>query len=380
MILVNLGPQHPSTHGVLRLISVLYGEIIRWIIPEIGLLHRGTEKLIDLHYYCASISYFDRFDYVSIITQELLFVHGLERLISSYGSIYDSTLRTLFLEFYRILNHCLAITTHAIDIGLFTTMLWSFEEREKLINFSEVLSGTRFHAAFVLMGRLRYDIALRWIDSFVYFLIHFTRKLKEIHYILSMNRLWRRRLYEIGIIERDFCFYFGFSGMLSRSAYIWLDARFTGYECYQGLDYSIFLASNSDCLDRYVLRFNEMIESCRIIYGILFRWLNERLKSFSSSCYSSCLFSIMEWLISSFLITFPFIQSLINELKFSMESSKGIYSIFINSFPYWTTTIISNDFLTLNQLNKFCRSINLGDLIAVLGSIDFVLGSVDLFY
>ena len=103
----------------------------------------------------------------------LLFVHGLERLISCYGSIYDSTLRTLFLEFYRILNHCLAITTHAIDIGLFTTMLWSFEEREKLINFSEVLSGTRFHAAFVLMGRLRYDIALRWIDSFVYFLIHF---------------------------------------------------------------------------------------------------------------------------------------------------------------------------------------------------------------
>ena len=302
--LVNFGPQHPSTHGVLRLISILYGEIIRWIIPEIGLLHRGTEKLIDLHYYCASISYFDRFDYVSTITQELLFVHGLERLISCYGSIYDSTLRTLFLEFYRILNHCLAITTHAIDIGLFTTMLWSFEEREKLINFSEVLSGTRFHAAFVLMGRLRYDIALRWIDSFVYFLIHFTRKLKEIHYILSMNRLWRRRLYEIGIIERDFCFYFGFSGMLSRSAYIWLDARFTGYECYQGLDYSIFLASNSDCLDRYVLRFNEMIESCRIIYGILFRWLNEALKSFSSSCYSSCLFSIMEWLISSFFSFF----------------------------------------------------------------------------
>ena len=170
---------------------------------------------------------------------------------------------------------------------------------------------------------------------------------------MELNRLWRRRLYEIGIIERDFCFYFGFSGMLSRSAKIWLDARFTGYECYQGLVYSIFLASNSDCLDRYVLRFNEMIESCRIIYGILFRWLNEALKSFSSSCYSSCLFSIMEWLISSFLITFPFIQSLINELKFSIESSKGIYSIFINSFPYWTTTIISNDFLTLNWLVQF---------------------------
>ena len=143
----NFGPQHPSTHGVLRLITILYGEVIQWITPEIGLLHRGTEKLIDYHYYNSSISYFDRLDYVSSITQELLFVHALERLINCYSSIYDSTLRTLFLEFYRILNHCLAITTHAIDIGLFTTMLWSFEEREKLINFSEVLSGTRFHAA-----------------------------------------------------------------------------------------------------------------------------------------------------------------------------------------------------------------------------------------
>ena len=372
----NFGPQHPSTHGVLRLITILYGEMIQWISPEIGLLHRGTEKLIDLHYYNSSISYFDRFDYVSTITQELLWVHALERWLSCYGSIYDCTLRTLFLELYRILNHCLAITTHAIDIGLFTTMLWSFEEREKLINFSELLSGTRFHAAFLLMARLRYDISLRWIDSFVYWLIHFTRKLKEIHNILSMNRLWRTRLYEIGIIQRDFCFYFGLSGLLSRSAKIWMDARLTGYECYQGFDYSIFLASNSDCLDRYLLRFNEMIESCRIIYGILYLWLVDHLR-FSFRCYSSSLY-VMEWLISEFLISFPFILSLINELKLSIESSKGIYSIFINSFPYWTTNIISNDFLTLNQLNKFCRCINLGDLIAVLGSIDFVLGSVDL--
>ena len=174
LILINFGPQHPSTHGVLRLICILYGEIIQWIIPEIGLLHRGTEKLIDLHYYNSSISYFDRFDYVSTITQELLFIHTLERFMSWYISIYDSTLRTLFIEFYRILNHSLAITTHAIDIGLFTSMLWSFEEREKLINFSEVLSGNRFHAAFLLMGRLRYDISLRWIESFIYWLSYFT--------------------------------------------------------------------------------------------------------------------------------------------------------------------------------------------------------------
>ena len=372
----NFGPQHPSTHGVLRLICILSGEVIHWIHPEIGLLHRGTEKLIDLHYQSSSISYFDRFDYVSTITQELLFIHGLERLMSNGGSMYDSSLRTLFLEFYRILNHCSAITTHAIDIGLFTTMLWTSEEREKLINFSEVISGNRFHAAFLLLGRLRYDLSLRWIDCFTYFSLQFTKKLKEIHNVLSSNRLWILRLYEIGIIDRDFCLYSGVTGCIARSGKILLDARILGYECYQCFDYSIFLGSNSDCPDRYILRYNEMIESCRIIYGILFLWCND---SVNIRSYAIVHFSIMEWLISEFLLTFPFILSLINELKLSIESSKGIYPIFINCFPYWTTNVISNDFLTINQLNKCCRCINLGDPIAVLGSIDFVLGSIDLY-
>jgi len=186
------------------------------------------------------------------------------------GKIYFSIWRTLFCEFYRILNHSLAITTHAIDIGLFSVMLWNFEEREKLINFCEIISGTRFHAAFLLVGRLRYDITYRWIDSFMYWLIHFIRKLKEIHNSLSMNRLWRTRLYEIGIIEKNFCLFFGLSGLISRSVKIWIDARFSGYEFYQFLCFYIFIASNGDCLDRYLLRFNEMIESCRIIYGIIF--------------------------------------------------------------------------------------------------------------
>lgn len=354
--------------------SILYGEIIQWITPEIGLLHRGTEKLIDLHYYNSSISYSDRFDYVSTITQELLWIHALERLLNWYVSIYDSTLRTFFLEFYRILNHCLAITTHAIDIGLFTTMLWSFEEREKLINYSEVLSGNRFHAASSSMGRLRYDISFRWISVFYYWLIHFTRKLKEIHYILSINRLRINRLYDIGFIDRDSCFYSGSSGSISRSTKIWMDARFLGYECYECFNYSIFSGTNSDCLDRFLLRSNEMIESSRIIYGIVFPLIN-MVNFFScNSCSSS---SITEWLISRYLITFPFILSLINELKLSIESSKGIYSIYIYCFPYWTTYIISNDFFTSNQLNKFSRCINLGDLIALSGPIDSVLGSVD---
>jgi len=330
--------------------------------------------LIECNYYNSSLPYFDRFDYVSTITQELLFVHALERLISGNSRIYDSTWRTLFLEFYRLLNHCLALTTHAIDIGLVTTMLWSFEEREKLINFIEVLSGTRFHSSILLLGRSRYDISLRWTDSFVDWLIHFTRKLKEIHNIFSSNRLWRTRLYEIGIITRDFCLYFGLSGLLSRSANLIIDARFTGYEFYGGMNYSIFLCGNGDCLDRYLLRGNEMIESCRMAFSSLSLLLSSPLSATTPASFCSFELNLFDF----YLFSFNFSYSFSNSLKFSLETSKGIYSIFINSFPYWTTNILSNDFLTLTQLNKFCRYINLGDIIAVLGSIDFVLGSVDL--
>ena len=378
-VVFNLRPQHPSTHGVLRLITILHGEIIQWITTEIGLLHRGTEKLIECNYYSSSLPYFDRFDYVSTITQELLFLHALERLIGCVSYIYSSTWRTLFCEFYRILNHCLAITTHAIDIGLFSTMLLAFEEREKLINFSEVLSGTRIHAAFLLIGRLRYDISIKWINSFVYWLMHFVRKLKEIHNILSINRLWKSRLYEIGIIKKNFILFFGFSGLLSRSCNIKIDARFSGYEFYLSLDYSIFIAYNGDCLDRYILRFNEMIESCRIIYAIFYVGLVLSVKCVKQSTLTttSSLF-IMELLIIEFLIQLPFILSLINEFTLSIESSKGIYTIFIYSFPIIFLNLVCMDYLVINQLNKFCKYINIGDLIAVLGSIDFVLGSVDL--
>ena len=371
--IVNFGPQHPATHGVLRLISLLNGEIIIWLTPEIGLLHRGTEKLIECNYSNLNIGYFDRLDYVSGIIQELLFILIIERIINCYCSNYISLWRTLLSEFYRNLNHSLNITTHAIDIGLFTTMLWKFEEREKLINYIEILSGTRFHSIFLLINKLRYDISLFFIDSFIYWLLHYIRKLKEIYNILSINRVWRSRLFEIGIINKEFCIYFGLTGLLSRSIKIILDARFTGYEFYETINYSIFYSSIGDCLDRYILRFNEIIESCRIIYLLFYLILNSSI-NYSISSYSN----IMELLIEEFLINYPIILSLITQFKLSIESSKGIYSIYLSSYPLSTINIISNDFLIINQLNKFSKYINLGDLIAVLGSIDFVLGSVDL--
>lgn len=204
-------------------------------------------------------------------------------------------------------------------------------------------------------------------------MLYYIRKLKEIHIILSYNRLWRTRLYEIGIIIKDSCLYSGLTGIISRSIKIIIDARFTGYEFHDELNYSISYPSIGDCLDRYIPRFNEIIECCRIIYGLFYILLS----AYFYSTFSG--FSIiMELLIEEFLIHFPLILSLIIQSKLSIESSKGIYSIYLFTFPFLIINIITNDFPTTNQLNKFNNYINLGDLIAVLGSIDSVLGSVDL--
>jgi NADH dehydrogenase (ubiquinone) Fe-S protein 2 len=281
---------------------------------------------MECNYYYSSIAYFDRMDYVSTITQELLVVHALERLMNCYGNCYDSIFRTILLELYRILNHSLAITTHAIDIGLFTTMLWSFEERETFLNLIEAHTGTRFHGAFLLVSRLRYDMNIRLIDSFIYSLVLLVTQLKEIHLILSSTRLWRTRLFSTAIIERDYCLHFGLSGLLSRSTQLFIDARFSMFLVYYYLTYSVFLTSNGDCLDRYLLRFNEMIESARLIYSALDTLFNCYYAQFLCTHYFC--YSTMELLIADFLLSLVYITSFLNELESSIESSKGIYSIY----------------------------------------------------
>lgn len=206
-------------------------------------------------------------------------------------------------------------------------------------------------------------------------MLYYIRKLKEIHIILSYNRLWRTRLYEIGIIIKDSCLYSGSTGIISRSIKIIIDARFTGHEFHAELNYPISYPSIGDCLDRYIPRFNEIIESSRIIYGLFYILLS----AYFYSTFTG--FSIiMELLIEEFLIHFPLILSLILQCKLSIESSKGIYSIYLFTFPFLIINIITNDFPIVNQLNKCNNYINLGDLIVVLGSIDFVLGSIDLLF
>lgn len=282
--------------------------------------------------------------------------------------------RVLFIEYYRVINHILNITTNAIDIGLFTTMLWCFDERDKLLNYIELISGTRFHLTLLLIGRLRYDIKLIWINSFIFWLIHFIIKLKEILLILSNNRIWRTRLNEIAIINSEFCIYYGLSGVLIRACGNIIDARLIGYELYSTINWSLFIALSGDCLDRYLLRMNELIESIRIIYIVLYLIIN----SFILTYYSLGTIILMELVINEFFIHYPLLLTSIHSVLISIESSKGIYSLLIYCFPFISINIISYDFICINVLNNIIKYNNLGDLVAIIGSIDFVLGSVDL--
>ena len=253
-------------------------------------------------------------------------------------------------------------------------MLWCFDEREKLLKYIELISGTRFHVTLLLVTRLRYDIRLSWINSFIFWLIHFTIKLKEIVLILSNNRIWRSRLNEIGIITSSFCLFFGLSGIIVRANGNLIDARLNSYELYPNINYSLFLALSGDCLDRYLLRMNEVIESLRIIYTLIYLLINSLFITY----YSRSNILIMELLINDFFIHYPLILASIKLIIINIESSKGIYSLLLYCFPFITSNIITNDFLCINIINNLMKYTNLGDLVAILGSIDFVLGSIDL--
>lgn len=377
-MLINIGAVHPSTHGVLRILGILNGELIQWLNIEIGLLHRGTEKLIELNYFNNSIGYFDRLDYVSVVSQELLFIHSLEKLFNIYSILYDSLIRTLIVECYRILNHLLAITTHIIDLGLFTSLLWLFEFREILYNLFESLTGSRFHLTFLYLSRLRFDLTIIFIESLFIIIFNLNRKLIELFNLISYNNIWLFRLYKIGIINKNICLFYGLSGLIGRSLGLNIDARLFNYDIYNLINWISFISYNGDCLDRYILRFNEIIESSKIIYLLLFKILN--IKDFGYNWASGALNDYqMEFIIYEFLFNFNLFYSLFNYCCICIESSKGIYSLFISSIPYFVINIISSDFIMINNLNKFCKNISLADLIACLGSLDFVLGSVDLF-
>jgi NADH dehydrogenase (ubiquinone) Fe-S protein 2 len=263
---LNFGPQHPAAHGVLRLVLELDGEIIERADPHIGLLHRGTEKLIENKNYLQALPYFDRLDYVSIIAQEHAYSLAVEKLMNINIPLRSQFIRVLFLELTRILNHLLAVTCHAIDVGATTPLLWGFEEREKLIEFYERVSGARIHAAYIRPGGVSLDIPIGLLEDIHQFACQFGTRLDEIEELLTDNRIWKQRLVDIGVVSFQDALNWGFSGVILRGSGVLWDRRKTQpYEVYEDLDFQIPVGTNGDCYDRYLIRVEEIRQSLNII-------------------------------------------------------------------------------------------------------------------
>jgi NADH dehydrogenase (ubiquinone) Fe-S protein 2 len=267
---LNFGPQHPAAHGVLRLILELDGEIVERAEPHIGLLHRGTEKLIEYKTYLQALPYFDRLDYVSMMAQEHTYSLAVEELMQMPVPLRAQYIRVLFLEITRILNHLLAVGCHAMDVGAMTPFLWAFEEREKLMEFYERVSGARMHSAYVRPGGVAQDIPLGLLDDIYIFAEQFSTRVDEMEEMLTTNRIWKQRLIDIGIVSAKEAADWGFSGIMLRGSGLNWDLRkHQPYEIYDQLNFNIFVGTNGDCYDRYLIRIAEMRESLKIVFQCL---------------------------------------------------------------------------------------------------------------
>jgi len=267
---LNFGPQHPAAHGVLRLILGIVGEQVVSVDPHVGLLHRGTEKLMEFKTSLQNLPYMDRLDYVSMMAQEHAFSLAVERLAVVQVPFRAQCIRVMFLEITRILNHILAITTHALDVGALTPFLWGFEEREKLLEFYERVSGSRMHAAYIRPGGVCYDIPMGLCDDVYTFCSKFPSRLDEFELLLNRNQIWHERLKNIGCVSLKTALTYGFSGpMLRGSGIPWDLRRKNPYDCYNKLSFVIPYGTVGDCFDRFNIRLFEMRQSVRIIVQCL---------------------------------------------------------------------------------------------------------------
>lgn len=267
---MNFGPQHPAAHGVLRLVLEMDGEVITRADPHIGLLHRGTEKLIEYKTYTQALPYFDRLDYVSMMASEHCYSMAVERLLKCEVPRRAQVIRTMFLEITRILNHLLAVSCHALDVGALTPLLWCFEEREKLMEFYERVSGARMHAAYIRPGGVALDLPLGLADDIYAFCAQYSSRLDEVEELLTNNRIWKQRLVDIGVVTAKEALNYGFTGVMLRGSGVeWDLRRNEPYEIYDELDFDIPVGNNGDCYDRYLIRCEEMRQSLRIIVQCL---------------------------------------------------------------------------------------------------------------
>lgn len=381
---LNFGPQHPAAHGVLRLILQLNGEVIKRADPHIGLLHRGTEKLIESKTYADALPYFDRLDYVSMMAQEHAFSLAIENLLNLKVNVSDSFIRVIYSEITRILNHLLALTTHALDVGALTPFLWAFEEREKLLEFYERVSGARFHANYIRPGGVSLELPKGLLDDIFWFTKRFDRRVNEIEELLTNSRIWKQRLVNIGTVSKYEAISWGFSGVMLRGSGVNWDLRKNdSYEIYNKLSFKIYTGKNGDCYDRYLIRINEMRESIIIIQKCLELFEFSQFRNNDLKYYVPRKIFMkysMENLINHFKLESEGNTIKFNEVYSRIEAPKGEFGVYLvsnNTNKAQRCYIKAPGFLHLQGLDFMSRNHMIADIVTIIGTQDIVFGEVD---
>ena len=381
---INFGPQHPAAHGVLRLVLEMNGEVVQRADPHIGLLHRGTEKLIEYKTYLQALPYFDRLDYVSMICQEHGYSLAVEKLLGCTPPVRAQYIRVLFAEITRILNHLLALTTHALDVGALTPFLWGFEEREKCMEFYERVSGARMHAAYVRPGGVAQDLPLGLSQDIYRFAQQFSSRIDEMEELLTSNRIWKQRLVDVGVVTANSAFDWGFSGVMLRGSGVSWDLRKTQpYDAYGELDFQVPVGSRGDCYDRYLIRLEEMRQSVRIIMQCLNEMPGGMVRSNDRKLNPparSQMKQSMESLIHHFKLYTEGFTVPAGETYTAVEAPKGEFGVYLvsngSNRPY-RCKIRAPGFAHLQGLDVMSRNHMLADVVTIIGTQDIVFGEVD---
>ncbi len=383
-ISINFGPQHPAAHGVLRLILDMDGEVIKRADPHIGLLHRGTEKLIEYKTYTQAVPYFDRLDYVSPMSYEHCFSLAVEKLLGCEVPMRAKFIRVLFCEITRIMNHLLNITTQALDVGAMTPLLWMFEEREKMMEFYERASGSRMHANYIRPGGVASDIDDDLVQDIKKFFHELPPKLDDMEALLTENRIFKQRLVDIGVMDKNQAIEWGFSGpMLRASGFAWDLRRSQPYEVYDELEFNIPVGKTGDCYDRYLVRIYEMRESIKIIDQCIEKLPKGLYKTDDpriSTPERDEMKVSMEAMINHFKLFTEGYHVPAGEVYVAVEAPKGELGVHLvsdgSNRPY-RCYIRAPGFAHLQALDIMSRGHMLADVVSNIGSMDVVFGEID---
>ena len=381
---LNFGPQHPAAHGVLRLILELDGEVVEKADPHIGLLHRGTEKLIENKTYMQAVPYFDRLDYVAPMNQEHAFALAIEKILKIEVPARAQFIRVMFCEIGRILSHILNITTHALDVGALTPSLWGFEERETLMTFYERVSGSRLHANYFRAGGVHQDLPRGLDNDIAKFCETFPKIINDLETLLTDNRIFKQRNVDIGIVSKEDALDYSFSGVMIRGSGIPWDLRKSQpYDCYEQLNFKIPVGKNGDCYDRYLCRIEEMKESVGIIKQCLSMMPKGAIKSEDGKITPPPKKEIkesMEALIHHFKLFTEGYRVDKDEIYTAVEAPKGEFGVYLisdgSNKPY-KCKIRAPGFSHLQAVDYLIKGHMLADVPAVLGSLDVVFGEID---